>query len=52
MNNAGLNDMLHLLHHQLKKLPPEAVTAYSTITVLFSKFIVLPVKVSDDVAVI
>ena len=47
----GLKDIVALASLSIKKLPPEAVTAYSTITVLFSKFIVLPVRVSLDVAV-
>ncbi len=47
----GLKDIVALASPSIKKLPPEAVTAYSTITVLFSKFIVLFVRVSVDVAV-
>ena len=41
----GLNDIVAFASPSIKKLPPEAVTAYSTITVLFSKFIVLFVSV-------
>ena len=45
MNNLGLNDIVAFASPSIRKLPPEAVTAYSTITVLLSKFIVLLVTV-------
>ena len=47
----GLKDIDAFASPSIKKLPPEAVTAYSTITVLFSKFIVLLVNVSVELAV-
>ena len=47
----GLNDIVACDSPSMRNLPPATVTAYSTITVLFSKFIVLPVRVSLDVAV-
>ena len=47
----GLNDIVAFASPSIKKLPPEAVTAYSTITVLFSKLTVLFVNVSVELSV-
>ena len=47
----GLNDIVACDSPSMTNLPPAAVTAYSTIAVLFSRFIVLLVKVFVEIAV-
>ena len=48
----GLKDIVACDSPSITNLPPDTVTEYSTIAVLFSKFIVLFVSVSVEVAVI
>ena len=48
----GLKDIVACDSPSIRNLPPDTVTEYSTIAVLFSKFIVLFVSVSVELAVI
>ena len=47
----GLNDIVACDSPSITNLPPATVTTYTTIAVLFSKFIVLFVRVSEELSV-